>query len=378
MEFLLFLVGRLLAGIADPSPLSRSSNAGLARLIGRLERRSTRRACQPAAPAAAPRPPQPRRRRSRAVPPPAAVRPPRRAGAAAVDDRALPPPTQHAAAADPPPHRPHRRSPASASRSASARNGSFGSAALALALGGFFLVRYSIEQGWFGPGVRVFLGALLALALIAAGEWARRSEQLSGITGMPTAHIPSILTAAGTTVAYADVYAAYALYDFLGAGRGLRAARHRRARDARRQRCCTAPRSPALGLVGAYVTPLLVASDQPNYWALYLYLAVVTAAAFALARARLWRWLAITAVAFGLLWTVPRHRRHARRLAHAARFPRGRRLRAGRAADRVRLPVRARRRARRASIRSRRRRWRPICSARRDAGAGEPATTPSR
>src|SRR5579862_5660352 len=47
---------------------------------------------------------------------------------------------------------------------------------LALALGGFFLVRYSIEQGLIGPGVRVALGALLALALVAAGEWTRRNE----------------------------------------------------------------------------------------------------------------------------------------------------------------------------------------------------------
>src|SRR5215217_919116 len=89
---------------------------------------------------------------------------------------------------------------------------------IALAFGGFFLVRYSIEQGYFGPGMRVFLGALLAAALIAAGEWARRSEKLSGITGLPSAHIPSILTAAGTAVAYADVYAAYVLYGFLGTG----------------------------------------------------------------------------------------------------------------------------------------------------------------
>src|SRR5262249_30972793 len=40
-------------------------------------------------------------------------------------------------------------------------------------------------------------------------------------------------------------------------------------------------------------------------WALYIYLAVVTAAAFALARFRMWRWLAITALAFGFLWTFP-------------------------------------------------------------------------
>jgi uncharacterized membrane protein len=89
---------------------------------------------------------------------------------------------------------------------------------IALALGGIFLVRYSIEQGLLGPAVRVTLGALLAVALIVAGEWARRTELLSGVSGLPTAHIPGILTAAGTSAAYADVYAAYALYDFLAPG----------------------------------------------------------------------------------------------------------------------------------------------------------------
>ncbi len=175
---------------------------------------------------------------------------------------------------------------------------------IALAFGGFFLVRYSIEQGWFGPGMRVVLGALLALALIAAGEWTRRTENLTGVSGLPTAHIPSILTAAGTAVAYADVWAAYGLYDFLGAGAafillGLVALATLAAALLR------GPALAGLGLVGAYVTPLIVASDRPNYWALYLYLMVVTAAAFALARARLWRWLAITAVVFSMLWTLP-------------------------------------------------------------------------
>ena len=65
----------------------------------------------------------------------------------------------------------------------------------------------------------------------------------------------------------------------------------------------------ALGQLGAFVAPLLVSTAQPNYWALYLYLAVVTAASFALARARLWRWLAITAVAFRHALGVSRHRR---------------------------------------------------------------------
>ena len=175
---------------------------------------------------------------------------------------------------------------------------------VALALGGFFLVRYSIEQGWFGPGMRIILGGLFALALIAAGEWARRKENLSGIGGLPAAHIPSILTAAGTAVAYADIWAAFALYNFIGAATafvllGIVALATLAAA------LMHGPALAGLGLVGAYVTPLIVSTGQANYWALYIYLAVVTAAAFVLARARMWRWLAFTAVAFGLFWTLP-------------------------------------------------------------------------
>src|SRR5262249_57725413 len=60
---------------------------------------------------------------------------------------------------------------------------------LALALGGFFLVRYTIEQDLLGPGVRIFLAALLATALIAAGEWSRRTERPSRVPGPPRARI---------------------------------------------------------------------------------------------------------------------------------------------------------------------------------------------
>ncbi len=175
---------------------------------------------------------------------------------------------------------------------------------LALALGGIFLVRYSIEQGLLGPGVRILLAALFSAALIAMGEWARRNETASGIKAIPTRQIPVILTAAGTVAAYATVYAAFALYDFLSPAAafillGLVALLTLAAA------LLHGPALAGLGVAGAFVTPLLVASDVPNYWALYVYLAIVSAAAFALARLRLWRWLAITAAVLGTLWTLP-------------------------------------------------------------------------
>jgi uncharacterized membrane protein len=175
---------------------------------------------------------------------------------------------------------------------------------LTLALGGFFLVRYSIEQGLLGPGVRVLLGGLFALALLAAGEWTRRKESIAAIDPLPIANIPAVLTAAGTAVAFATVYAAYALYDFLvpatafillgmvALGTLAAALLH-------------GPALAGLGIAAAFATPILVSSAKPDFWALYLYLAVVTAAAFGLARIKLWRWLAVTTIVLATLWTFP-------------------------------------------------------------------------
>ncbi len=175
---------------------------------------------------------------------------------------------------------------------------------VALALGGIFLVRYTIQQGLIGPGVRIFLGALLALALVAAGEWSRRTEKLSALPGVPSAHIPGTLTAAGTTVAYATVYAAYGLYGFLppAAAFILLGAVALLTLGAA---LLHGPALAGLGVIGAYLAPMLVASTEPDFWALYIYIAVVNAAAFALARFRMWLWLAIAAVILGALWTLP-------------------------------------------------------------------------
>ncbi|TQF32196.1 DUF2339 domain-containing protein [Bradyrhizobium sp. UNPA324] len=223
-----------------------------------------------------------------------------------VTEQASPPPLAASASADAPPPllppAPHIREPGFEEQLGTRWVVWIGG--LALALGGFFMVRYSIEAGLLGPGVRVFLGGLFAAALLAAGEWTRRKESISNIAALPIANIPAILTAAGTAVAFATIYAAYALYGFLvpatafvllgivAMGTLAAALLH-------------GPALAGLGVVGAFVTPVLVSSGKPDYWALYIYLAVVTAASFGLARIRLWRWLAVTTIAFAVLWLFP-------------------------------------------------------------------------
>jgi uncharacterized membrane protein len=175
---------------------------------------------------------------------------------------------------------------------------------VALAVGGIFLVRYSIEQNLLQPETRTTLGGLFALALIGAGEWLRRRESSFALPGIPSANVPSVLTAAGTCTAFATAYAAYALYGLIGPATtfvllGLIAVLTMVAATLH------GPVLAALGLVGAIGSPLLVSSDDPQPWALVIYLAFVVLPAYGVARLRLWRWLALSAAIGALAWTLP-------------------------------------------------------------------------
>jgi uncharacterized membrane protein len=293
MEF--FLLGLLVLSfpIVAIVALVKAINAGdrLNALERRLAAIDTRLA---GAPGAAPPPPV---EAPAPIPEPPAPEPaPAAAAASRPEQRTAPPP--------PPPPPPEPAAPEISFEERFGTRWTVWIGGVALALGGIFLVKYSIEAGLIGPKLRLLFGALLAAALVAGGEWARRQEQLAGFANVPSAHIPGILTAAGTTVAYATVYAAYGLYGFLDPAVAfilLGAVAIATLAAA----LLHGPALAALGLVGAYVTPLLIASAAPNYWALYIYLAVVTAAAFALARLRMWLWLAFLAVAFSFFWTLP-------------------------------------------------------------------------
>ena len=60
---------------------------------------------------------------------------------------------------------------------------------VALALGGAFLVKLSIDYGLLTPAVRVVLGVLLGIGMAVGGEWVRRREVAQG--GDPAAPSPS-------------------------------------------------------------------------------------------------------------------------------------------------------------------------------------------
>ncbi len=78
---------------------------------------------------------------------------------------------------------------------------------LSIALAGAFFVKYSLDQGLLSPALRIVIGALFGLVLLAAGEW-MRSRSTS---------IAQALVAAGFADLFASLFAAHALYDLIPA-----------------------------------------------------------------------------------------------------------------------------------------------------------------
>lgn len=174
---------------------------------------------------------------------------------------------------------------------------------VALALGAVFLIRYTIEIGIFGPRLRLILAAILGVLLVAGGELLRRTGFRVPVEGLRNAYVPSILTAAGAFTLFGTVYAAHAVYGFIGPAPAflllgligvatiMAALLHGQALG-------------GLGLVGSYLTPALVASTSPDVWTLFGFLAVVLVAAGIIARYRRWPFLIGAALAGPALWCL--------------------------------------------------------------------------
>jgi uncharacterized membrane protein len=175
---------------------------------------------------------------------------------------------------------------------------------LALALGSLFLVKYTIEAGFFGPRARLAIGALFSLALVGAGEMLRRGALLPRrLAGqVPAEHAPLALTAAGTVGLFGTVYAAYAVYGFLPQSAafillGFIGVAAMAASMVHGQALA------GLGLVGSYATPVLVGGDSTSRWPLVIFLLAVTAAGVAVQSRLRTRWLGWALVAGVAGWT---------------------------------------------------------------------------
>ncbi|HYD11567.1 MAG TPA: DUF2339 domain-containing protein [Allosphingosinicella sp.] len=167
---------------------------------------------------------------------------------------------------------------------------------IALVLAAIFLIRYSIEIGLITPAARMVGAGLFGLVLLGTGEWARAGR----LADDP--RIAQALVGAGIAVLYATVYGSHVLYALLDsrtAFAGMAAVTAAALGLSLRHGVPTA----VMGLVGGFLTPVLVGDPQASAAPLLAYLALLDIALFALAWRRGWTWLAAAATVLSFVWT---------------------------------------------------------------------------
>ena len=141
-------------------------------------------------------------------------------------------------------------------------------AGIALVLAAIFFLRYSIEQGWLGPPIRVAIGVIVATALLVVCELkAARKYEVTA----------NALDAAAIAILFATFYAARALWDLIPASvtfgllilvtvlAVLLSIRHESRFIA------------VLGLLGGFATPALLSTGENQPIPLFTYLLLLNA-----------------------------------------------------------------------------------------------------
>ncbi len=175
--------------------------------------------------------------------------------------------------------------------------------AVAIGLAGLFLVKYMSDAGLLGPGTRIMLGLVCGAGLAGAGEWLRRKPAQRRFAALKPDYVSQALTAGGLATVFASLYAANALYGFIGPTVTF-ATLAATALAAFALSVVQGPMVAIVGLLGGFVLPVLIGSAEPFAPGLFTYLALLFAAVCAV---MIWRpalWLAVSATVLASGWVV--------------------------------------------------------------------------
>ncbi|HSE97174.1 MAG TPA: DUF2339 domain-containing protein, partial [Blastocatellia bacterium] len=150
---------------------------------------------------------------------------------------------------------------------------------IAITFGVAFFLKYAFENQWIGPAGRVGIGVVLGLGFLAGGEMLRKryASYAYGLTG------------GGILILYLAIYAAFSFYNliphplafvFMAAVTmiaSLLSARY------------SALPIAVLGLIGGFLTPILLSTGRDNQTGLFTYIALLDAGVLALAYSKQWR-----------------------------------------------------------------------------------------
>ena len=166
-------------------------------------------------------------------------------------------------------------------------------AGIMLVIAAIFFLRYSLEQGWLGPAVRMAIGILVGAGLLVICEV--RAARRYPVTA-------NALDAAGIAILFSTIFASHALWGLLGVTPAFLlmalVAAVAVALAIRRD----SPFIALLGLVGGFATPALLSTGQDRPIALFSYLMLLNAGLSWVALSRRWAVLIRLALAFTVVY----------------------------------------------------------------------------
>ena len=154
---------------------------------------------------------------------------------------------------------------------------------IAVVLGIGFFLKLAFDNNWISDTGRIILGIVVGLAFLGGGEYAQRR--------VPRWAQP--VTASGAAILYLSIYAAFGLYRLIPADLSfillavvvtaavLLALRYESIVIA------------ILGLVGAFISPVLLGTDLPDERFVLAYILLVDIGILAISAFRNWRWLTL-------------------------------------------------------------------------------------
>ena len=151
---------------------------------------------------------------------------------------------------------------------------------IAVTFGVAFFLKFAFDQQWIGPGARVSLSALLGVALLYVGERLR---------GRGLKAYAYVLSGGGILILYLSDYAAYNFYRLISQPTAFVLMALVTTTAVLLSVRLSALPVAILGLVGGFLTPVLLSTGTDNEVGLFTYVALLDAGVLAVAYFKRWR-----------------------------------------------------------------------------------------
>ena len=152
-------------------------------------------------------------------------------------------------------------------------------AIITLLFGVAFFFKYAVDNQWIGPGMRVALGIAAATFSLFIGEWMSLRNQkvfAQGLTGL------------GLALLYLSFYATFGFYHLLPQSVAFLLMALTTLAAGGLALHYSTPAVAVLGLLGGYLTPVLLSTGEDHPWVLFGYAFLLNLGGLTLVRLRRW------------------------------------------------------------------------------------------